>query len=454
MSKYVLRHDEASCIGCLACEVHCKTNKHLGPGPNPCKLIAFDPVDVDGLPRQRFVFMPCFHCEDPWCVRACPTGAMQKREKDGIVFVESSLCIGCKSCIAACPWGTPQWDPDTNKVVKCDYCMDRVDAGLQPACVTKCVTGCLSFGVANEAPDPRRERYARHLLAEPPVGDDGPAVSELQPLPTWLDAGAAALAGAEPPAQTLAAALPGLARAQSLTPMQRLQRVRESGLAESSGAGEPVALAWRRFLRGHGPSVLVIDATGLDVRARGTAAVLDGAPRLLVEGVLIAAGLRDSRTVELRLPAELTGHEAAFLNAVDAIRSLAAGLHAPHAARGAARQPAELLGGGTGRRRVTAGPHAGDLGSYRPAVRRRARPRCVVAHAPARHEAARPGRARTVRQPAEPDRRLGRRRGGRSRRRARLRRRSGRLPAAVRGGPLRAIPCRSRSPASSRRRPA
>ena len=148
-------------------------------------------------------------------------------------------------------------------------------------------------------------------------------MSELQPLPTWLDAGAAALAGAEPPAQTLAAALPGLARAQSLTPMQRLQRVRESGLAESSGAGEPVALAWRRFLRGHGPSVLVIDATGLDVRARGTAAVLDGAPRLLAEGVLIAAGLRDSRTVELRLPAELTGHEAAFLNAVDAIRSLA-----------------------------------------------------------------------------------------------------------------------------------
>ena len=105
-------------------------------------------------------------------MRACPTGAMQKREKDGIVFVEESLCIGCKSCIAACPWGTPQWDPATNKVVKCDYCMDRIDAGLQPACVTKCVTGCLSFGEANEVPDPRRERYARHILAEASGGDD------------------------------------------------------------------------------------------------------------------------------------------------------------------------------------------------------------------------------------------------------------------------------------------
>jgi len=148
-------------------------------------------------------------------------------------------------------------------------------------------------------------------------------MSEPKILPAWLDADAAALAGAEPPAQTLAGALPGLARAQSLAPVQRLQRVRESGLAESSGAGESVALVWRQFLRGHGPSALVIDATGLDVRARGSAAVLDGAPWLLAEGLAIAAGLRDSRTVELRLPAELSGHEAAFRNAADAIRSLA-----------------------------------------------------------------------------------------------------------------------------------
>ena len=146
-------------------------------------------------------------------------------------------------------------------------------------------------------------------------------MSALGTLPSWLDEGAAAVTGATPP--TLAGALPGLAQARELAPLQRLQRVQESGLAESSGAGEPIYLAWRRFLRGVGPSVLVIDATGLDVRARGTAAVLDGAPRLLVEGVLIAAGLRDSREVQLRLPAELNGHEAALLNAVDAIRSLA-----------------------------------------------------------------------------------------------------------------------------------
>ena len=150
-------------------------------------------------------------------------------------------------------------------------------------------------------------------------------MSDLQThsVPTWLDAGAAALAGAMPQADGLAGALPGLARAQSLTPLQRLQRLQASGLAECSGAGEPIYLAWRQFLRGRGPSVLVIDATGFDVRARGTETVLDSAPWLVAEGVLIAAGLRDSLKVELRLPAELTGCEAAFLNAVDAIRSLA-----------------------------------------------------------------------------------------------------------------------------------
>ena len=72
-------------------------------------------------------------------------------------------------------------------------------------------------------------------------------MSELQTLPSWVDADAAALAGTEPPAPTLAGALPGLAQARELTPLQRLQRVQESGLAESSGAGEPIYLAWRRF---------------------------------------------------------------------------------------------------------------------------------------------------------------------------------------------------------------
>ncbi len=116
---------------------------------------------------------------------------------------------------------------------------------------------------------------------------------------------------------------PAITRAEALSPLQRLQVMQRAGLAECGGGGEPAHLEWRRFLRGHGPSTLVVDATALDDRAEGAAAILTRAPWLLAEGLLIAAGLRDSGTIELRLPPDLGGREAAFLNAADAIRALA-----------------------------------------------------------------------------------------------------------------------------------
>jgi Fe-S-cluster-containing dehydrogenase component len=85
---------------------------------------------------------------------------MQKREKDGIVFVDHGLCVGCKTCISACPWGAPQWNGEAGKVVKCDYCMDRIDLGLKPACVTACTTHCLDFGQVEKMTHIRRRRHA------------------------------------------------------------------------------------------------------------------------------------------------------------------------------------------------------------------------------------------------------------------------------------------------------
>jgi Fe-S-cluster-containing dehydrogenase component len=164
MSRYLLHHEAGDCIGCRACEVHCKTNKGLGPGPSPCQIVTV-PRPV---PQLHFVFMPCFHCEDAGCLAACPTGAVRRRAQDGIVFIEASLCIGCKSCMSACPWGAPQWDPVSRKVVKCDFCMDRLDVGLQPACVTKCVTGCLGFGKADEMQAQRRHQIAAGMAQKTP----------------------------------------------------------------------------------------------------------------------------------------------------------------------------------------------------------------------------------------------------------------------------------------------
>ena len=161
MCQYYLSQDTKRCINCRACEVQCKVNKQLPPCPRPTQIMTVGPKMVGGVPRAAYIFMSCFHCEEPWCVAACPTKAMQKRPEDGIVFVDHETCVGCKACIRACPWGAPQWHKEARKVVKCDYCKDRIDQGLKPACVTICITGSLSFGDnVHELNDIRRRRHA------------------------------------------------------------------------------------------------------------------------------------------------------------------------------------------------------------------------------------------------------------------------------------------------------
>ncbi len=149
MNKYLIYLNSRRCIGCHGCEVHCKTNKKLPVGPLLCEITHEPLKAVKGVPKTEFHFRSCYHCEEPFCVDICPTKAMIKRE-DGIVYVEEEKCIGCMSCAGACPWGIPQLNPDTGKAVKCDYCMDRIDQGLRPACVTKCTTHALKFVTIQE----------------------------------------------------------------------------------------------------------------------------------------------------------------------------------------------------------------------------------------------------------------------------------------------------------------
>ena len=163
MSKYMVTQDVADCIGCRACEVHCKDKNNSGPGAFYCRMIEVSAAGAP-LPKIDFVYLSCFHCEQPWCVDVCPTGAMRRRPQDGIVYVEDSACVGCKACITACPWTVPQWNPATGKVGKCDLCKDRIDQGLEPACVTKCTTGCLTFTTPAAASEIRRQEFAEQLL--------------------------------------------------------------------------------------------------------------------------------------------------------------------------------------------------------------------------------------------------------------------------------------------------
>lgn len=143
MNRYRLHQEQEDCIGCQSCTVACKTAKKLTTGPLPNQVITVGPHFVDGLPRAAYIFLACFHCDDPVCVTVCPSGAMHKRAADGIVVVDHDLCHGCKACLQFCPWGAIQWNPESGQVVKCDLCLDRLRAGLQPLCVTVCTTHCL-----------------------------------------------------------------------------------------------------------------------------------------------------------------------------------------------------------------------------------------------------------------------------------------------------------------------
>jgi len=167
MSQYVLYQDIDRCIGCYSCEVHCKANKALPDGPRLCRIYEVGPRRVGKATRVAFPFIACFHCENPWCVPVCPTGAIQKRPEDGIVFIDEAMCIGCRQCIYACPWGIPQWNPETGKAVKCDLCKDRIDQGLLPACVTKCITGCLYLDKKEDMPEERRREHDARLSIYP-----------------------------------------------------------------------------------------------------------------------------------------------------------------------------------------------------------------------------------------------------------------------------------------------
>ena len=162
MSKYIVTQDVADCIGCRACEVHCKDKNHSGPGAYYCRILEVQ-SNQGMVPQIDFVYLSCFHCEKAWCVDACPTGAMRRRDSDGIVYVEAKDCVGCKVCITACPWTVPQWNAETGKVGKCDLCKDRLDQGLEPACISKCTTGCLKLTTPTEASQAARQSFAEQL---------------------------------------------------------------------------------------------------------------------------------------------------------------------------------------------------------------------------------------------------------------------------------------------------
>jgi anaerobic dimethyl sulfoxide reductase subunit B (iron-sulfur subunit) len=164
--------DTSICMGCYTCMAACKNWNSIAPqvtaepgtqGPKWRRVMT---VESGVYPDARIVnvSLSCMHCGKPACMEVCPVGAIRKRTEDGIVIVDNKRCIGCHSCADACPFGVPQYGED-GTMQKCNYCLDRIGKGQQPACVESCPPKALRAGTMEELSELVGKKAARRLVA-------------------------------------------------------------------------------------------------------------------------------------------------------------------------------------------------------------------------------------------------------------------------------------------------
>lgn len=198
--RYGMAIDLKKCIGCQACTIACKVKNGTGPGIF-WNLVVDQEVGTWPSVRREHLPKLCMHCKDAPCVETCPTGASHKRE-DGIVLIDTNKCVGCKQCILACPYqvryvnsgvgyfktGLTPYENfayqqrEARTVEKCDFCVDRIEQGQDPACVRSCP---LTSRTVGDLDDPNseisrliRSKHGYQLLKE--LGTD-PSVYYLPP---------------------------------------------------------------------------------------------------------------------------------------------------------------------------------------------------------------------------------------------------------------------------------
>ena len=156
--------DQTACIGCHACTVACKTEHDVPLGVNRTWVKYIESGTWPDTKRS-FSVMRCNQCSDAPCVSICPTGALFRRP-DGIVDFDTSLCIGCKSCMQACPYDALYIDPVDQTAQKCNYCVHRVEVGLEPACVVVCPEEAIISGDIDDPTTPISRLLATEELLQ------------------------------------------------------------------------------------------------------------------------------------------------------------------------------------------------------------------------------------------------------------------------------------------------
>ncbi len=149
-----------NCIGCHACEAACAEKNNTPPH------LAFRSVGyLEGGTWPAYarlnISMACNHCDNPVCLKGCPTRAYTKFAEYGAVLQDPDICFGCGYCTWVCPYNAPQLDLQAGHVSKCNMCIDRLEAGLKPACAAACLGGALDFGIIETRPDNRTQLETR-----------------------------------------------------------------------------------------------------------------------------------------------------------------------------------------------------------------------------------------------------------------------------------------------------
>lgn len=139
--------NSANCYGCKSCQVACANEKVLTPGVFIRRV-----REVEKAGGHAFVSMACNHCDEPACVANCPVGAYQKMD-NGLVVQDHEKCIGCKTCIEACPFHAPCYDEATSTTYKCDGCANRQARGDMPVCVMTCPSSNLTLDEMDKLPE-------------------------------------------------------------------------------------------------------------------------------------------------------------------------------------------------------------------------------------------------------------------------------------------------------------
>ncbi len=192
MTQYAFHFSGSRCTGCKTCELACKDYKDLSTEVSYRKVYEYEMAGswkqdgkgcwiVEGT--TYYTSIACNHCDDPACVKVCPTGAMHKDSDTGIVSVDANKCIGCGYCHMACPYNAPKIDREKGCSVKCDGCQDRIAEGKKPICVEACPLRALDFDerskienaykgseVADIAPLPEKKYTNPNLLISKPAG--------------------------------------------------------------------------------------------------------------------------------------------------------------------------------------------------------------------------------------------------------------------------------------------